>query len=951
MIKRVSGAILAMALAVSFFMFFSVDVSAASAMSASDDCIRMIQDTEGFRAIPYWDYSQWTVGFGSTCPSEDLERYKEDGIPVEEAYALFAEQLAKFERAVNKFADKHGLSLSQQQFDALVSFSYNLGSGVLGSTSNTIVKAVLKGATENELIHAFSVYCMAGGEFLPGLMRRRLAEANMYLNGIYDEYAPENYCYVRYDANGGVRDCSAQGYDCNLAAVPLSRPTYSGYTFVGWYTKPEGGVKITALDETTAGMTLYAHWEKGESTAEEPTDPVTGINVSVLGSVVHVRTGPGLDYGIAADVYAGQILTITGTTKADGILWGQCAEGWVSLNHTTYFDIVKPEGDEEETKESVKLPAAATVTKANGITVYTGPHTTYPKVKTLSEGTVILLEEAITFAGDEWARCEDGWVLLGDALLVHDENMLAHSFTVEVTYSSLAVRSGPGTSNSKVTSISKGTTHTVYAVTHVNGAAWGRIAKGWISLSYTDYDASKLAQYQDHSYGDWYSQEASTCVTHGVDRRDCLYCDTYETREAELGDHSYGDWYVTKAPTTKEPGQERRDCQHCDHYETQEIERLEHDFGDWYVAEEATCTEPGQERRDCKECDHYESRELTATGHSYGDWYESVAPTVTEYGEERRDCQHCDHYETRQTDKLPAATITRTYATVTCTTLRIRSGPGSSYTQVGKLYKGDVVEILQIETVGSVAWGLMDKGWICLTGYAELSYEEQTHTHSFGDWYVTKEATTSEYGEERRDCTECDYYETRQTDKLSGDTITRIYATVTYSVLRIRSGPGSSYEQIGRLYKGDVVEILQIVEVDSVRWGKIESGWIWLTGYTELSYVEEAHTHSYGDWYVTKEATTTEYGQERRDCTGCSHYETRQTEKLTAVTRVYATITCKALSIREGAGTGYDRLGYYYKDDVVEILEQKQVGSATWGRTEKGWICLTGYATLKTITE
>lgn len=899
MIKRFSGVLLSMALIISFFIFASVDADAASDMKASQDCIKMIQDTEGFRAIPYWDYSQWTVGFGSACPDEDLERYKKEGIPYDEANALFTAQLAKFEKAVNKFIDKHGLTLSQQQFDALVSFSYNLGSGILNNTSNTIVAAILNGAEENEIVFAFSIYCMAGGDFLPGLMRRRLAEANMYLNGEYDEYAPENFCYVRYDPNGGVRDGCAQGYDCNLAAEPLSRPTYSGYTFVGWYTEPEGGVKITSLDETTAGMTLYAHWEKSETEAENPIDAADGMEVTVIGSAVHVRTGPGLDHGITTDVYAGQKLTITGTTEADGILWGLCEEGWVSLNHTTYFDGLTTEPEEEE-KTPIKLPAYATILYQDGITVYNGPHTTYPEKKELEEGAEVLLEETVEFAGSQWGRYEGGWICLNNKVMIHDENTLVHTFKAKVTASSLTVRSGPGTSYSKETSLSSGASYTVYAIVVVDGEAWGRISKGWICLSYTDYSADKLEQYRNHIFDEWYNVEPSTCVTHGTDRRDCQFCDYYETREAELGDHSYGDWYVTKEATAQEKGEERRDCKHCDHYEIRETALAEHDFGDWYATVIPTCTEPGMERRDCKDCDHYEERELPPAGHSYGDWYETHAPTITENGQERRDCAICDHYETRQTDKLPAETITRTYAIITCDVLRIRSGPGTSYSQVGRISNGTVVEILEIKLVGTIQWGRIETGWICLTGYTELSYvEEAVHTHSFGDWYETKAPTTTEYGEERRDCTGCDHFETRQTDMLEPETVTKTYATITCEYLSVRTGPGSGYKRVAKFYTGIRVEILEQVTKNGVVWGRTFTGWIWLTGYTTLETVEE---------------------------------------EATDVTPVVMTVTADSLTIRAGAGTSYSAKGYLYAGAQVQVYEIVTVGSNKWARIETGWV-------------
>ena len=152
---------------------------------------------------------------------------------------------------------------------------------------------------------------------------------------------------------------------------------------------------------------------------------------------------------------------------------------------------------------------------------------------------------------------------------------------------------------------------------------------------------------------------------------------------------------------------------------------------------------------------------IPALGHSFGDWYESIAPTTTSYGQERRDCQVCDAYETRETDKLPAPTVT-TYATITADVLRIRSGPGTDYGQVGQYYQGDEVEILEIQTVGDKDWGRTKDGWICLTGYTELkTVENDPHTsHSFGEWYITLEATCTEEGRRNRDCLDCGFQET-----------------------------------------------------------------------------------------------------------------------------------------------------------------------------------------------
>ena len=941
MLKRIFLAVLAVVLVLSFFTVFSTQTHAASEMKASEDCIRMIQEIEGFRAIPYWDYSQWTVGFGTACPEEHLERYKKEGIPVAEAQALFTEQLARFENAVNKFIDKHNLSLSQQQFDALVSFTYNLGSGSLNKESYTIVQAILAGATGNDMIYAFSVYCKAGGEFQPGLMRRRMAEANLYLYGIYSEDAPESYYYVHYDANGGVRDASSQGYDGNLHAVPLSRPTYEGYTFVGWYTKKDGGVKITTLDETTHGMTLYAHWEPNSNQAEAPTEPATGVQVTVKDGLVHLRSGAGMNYGITKDVYAGQVLTITGTTQANGLLWGLCSDGWICLDHTNYYDLVQIERP-GSTVTLPSVPVYASVINPNGITVYTGPHTTYPQAKTLAAGKQILLEEVILFDGNVWARCEYGWIRVNSKILLHDENTLAHSFKVVTAVSGLTVRTGPGKNYEKETTLSKDASYTVYVLAYVDGAYWGRIYEGWICLDYTDFDASKVSQYQSHTYGEWYMHSASNCVTHGQLRRDCQHCEHYETAEAPLGDHGMGDWTLIQAPTctaegveqrscqycgssetravaanghamgdwivireatAEAPGEERSNCQHCDYYETRQLLYADHQFGEWYTTQDASCTAPGQQRRDCAVCGHSELREVSPLGHDYGAWYESIPATYTEQGQERRDCSRCDSYETRQTDVLPVPPVIRTYATITCDSLRVRSGPGTSYKQVSLLRKGDEVEILEIQTVGKNEWGRLENGWICLTGYTTLrQVEENGHTqHTYGEWYETIAPTTTSYGQERRDCQYCGHSETRQTDMLKVETVEKVYATITYDTLTIRSGAGTSYSKLGSLKKGAIVEILEQKTVGKNVWGRISMGWICLTDHTSVV-------------TVTEEASESIQGKTMK-------------------------VNTSSLKIRSGAGTKFDIVGYLYSGAVVEVLETVTVNGTKWARIAEGWVC------------
>ena len=103
MMKRVLSVAIVAVLLFGLFCAFPVAAKATSGMGISKECTDTIKRMEGFYAIPYWDYSQWTVGFGTTCPAEDLARYQKEGIPMDEANALMDAQLKKFADSVNDF--------------------------------------------------------------------------------------------------------------------------------------------------------------------------------------------------------------------------------------------------------------------------------------------------------------------------------------------------------------------------------------------------------------------------------------------------------------------------------------------------------------------------------------------------------------------------------------------------------------------------------------------------------------------------------------------------------------------------------------------------------------------------------------------------------------------------------------------------------------------------------
>lgn len=150
-------------------------------MKTSQKCVDFIKRMEGFLKYPIWDYAQWSVGYGCRCGKDDYP----NGITEEEAEQLLKKELSNTEAVVNRFGTAYReTAFEQQEFDALVSFSYNVGAGWMGSTNYQIFQ-LAKGAkfSDAEVMSIFRAWNHAGGEELPGLTTRREAEARMWLYG------------------------------------------------------------------------------------------------------------------------------------------------------------------------------------------------------------------------------------------------------------------------------------------------------------------------------------------------------------------------------------------------------------------------------------------------------------------------------------------------------------------------------------------------------------------------------------------------------------------------------------------------------------------------------------------------------------------------------------------------------------------------------------------------
>jgi lysozyme len=119
----------------------------------------------------------WTIGFGHTGLVDGKPIHGNMVISEEKAIELLQQDMAVFENAVK---DSVKVPLTQNQFDALVSFAFNVGAGAL--RKSTLLRLLNQGKYE-EVPAQFLRWNKGGGKVLAGLTRRRKAEGHLFVTG------------------------------------------------------------------------------------------------------------------------------------------------------------------------------------------------------------------------------------------------------------------------------------------------------------------------------------------------------------------------------------------------------------------------------------------------------------------------------------------------------------------------------------------------------------------------------------------------------------------------------------------------------------------------------------------------------------------------------------------------------------------------------------------------
>jgi lysozyme len=147
-------------------------------MKTSQTGIDLIKSFEGLELTAYkCPAGIVTIGYGSTYyPNKSPIKITDKLKSIQDAEDLLLVTLEDFEKNVSALF--FNVTLTQNQFDALVSFAFNLGMGALAKS--TLFKKVKLNPNDPTIELEFNKWVNAGGKKLPGLVRRRKAEAKLY---------------------------------------------------------------------------------------------------------------------------------------------------------------------------------------------------------------------------------------------------------------------------------------------------------------------------------------------------------------------------------------------------------------------------------------------------------------------------------------------------------------------------------------------------------------------------------------------------------------------------------------------------------------------------------------------------------------------------------------------------------------------------------------------------
>ena len=183
-------------------------------MNISQKGLDLIKSFEGCHLTAYkCPANVWTIGYGRTNGV-----YEGMTISQQEADQFLYEDVQRFVAAVNQYQSR--FNFNQEEFDSLTSFTYNCGQGSLAAVMSCC-------STKKEIAEECKLYNKGAGQVLPGLVRRRQAEYDLFMSGASSSCQPSTY------NNDGSSYPEHGEYFFNTRVKIRTAPSLSNSTFTG----------------------------------------------------------------------------------------------------------------------------------------------------------------------------------------------------------------------------------------------------------------------------------------------------------------------------------------------------------------------------------------------------------------------------------------------------------------------------------------------------------------------------------------------------------------------------------------------------------------------------------------------------------------------------------------------------------------------------------------------
>ena len=707
--RKFTCMILALVLVISLLPLGAIPTQAASNLNYSENVVNLIKQFEGFSASAYWDVNQWTIGYGTTG-------YAGQTISEAEADLVLRDRLNTINQKINLFTATQNVNLNQYQHDALVCFSFNCGTDWT-TQGGRFFNAVTRNASVDEFLFAISLWANVSSTPDANLLNRRLAEANLYLNGVYSKSAPSNYTYVVLDPNGGTAgnggEDKMQAYQIgNNVNILAGNPTKAGYSFGGWFTSAAGGTAVKYLNATTAGRTLYAQY---------------GTAVTVTAASAPVRSGAGTGYSQIGTLVSGNQVVIVEAVSVGGVNWGRYCDGWIELANTNYT-------------ASSTLPTTpstttnGTVVCSTGVNVRAGAGTNYPVVGSAYNGQRVTVYETVNVNGSFWGRIGDGrWISLTYVKLDSSNGGTNNGSTITnpgtyqlgvVTATGLNVRASAGTGSAIVGALKKGDQVKILAQTTVGNTLWGQTDKGWVCMNYISITGSIVGNGTNNGSANNGTAIATGSVKAGTNLNVRSGAGTGFPKVGSLASGTPVSIYEKTTVNGMEWGRIGSGMWVCLAYINLNTVPTAPSTPTTPTTGTATViSSTNLNVRSGAGANYTKVGSLTPG--SQVTVYEVVAVGTQQWARIGNGMWVCMTY-LRMNGTNTTVTLPATGTVISSTQLNVRAAAGTNNAIVGRLAPGTVITVYELTNVNGVAWGRTSAGWVCMQ-YVRLTGSTTTN--------------------------------------------------------------------------------------------------------------------------------------------------------------------------------------------------------------------------------